>query len=101
MLEPSPIPFLTGAPFHAFFSWTLKTQLNVCLSHTQTELGALLCVPTAAWTTLHHFPPLRCSCLENPRDGGTWWAAVYGVTKRPRDPCLPWRGILGPGHTPR
>ena len=56
MLEPSPIPFLTGAPFHAFFSWTLKTQLNVCLSHTQTELGALLCVPTAAWTTLHHFP---------------------------------------------
>ena len=24
--------------------------------------------------------PLRCSCLENPRDGGAWWAAVYGVT---------------------
>ena len=23
--------------------------------------------------------PLRCSCLENPRDGGAWWAAVYGV----------------------
>ena len=23
--------------------------------------------------------PLQCSCLENPRDGGTWWAAVYGV----------------------
>ena len=25
--------------------------------------------------------PLQCSCLENPRDGGAWWAAVYGVTK--------------------
>ena len=25
--------------------------------------------------------PLRCSCLENPRDGGAWWAAVYGVAK--------------------
>ena len=25
--------------------------------------------------------PLQCSCLENPRDGGTWWAAVYGVTE--------------------
>ena len=25
--------------------------------------------------------PLQCSCLENPRDGGTWWAAVYGVTQ--------------------
>ena len=22
--------------------------------------------------------PLQCSCLENPRDGGTWWAAVCG-----------------------
>jgi len=23
--------------------------------------------------------PLQCSGLENPRDGGTWWAAIYGV----------------------
>ena len=23
--------------------------------------------------------PLQCSCLEDPRDGGAWWAAVYGV----------------------
>ena len=23
--------------------------------------------------------PLQCSCLENPRDGGAWWAAVYGT----------------------
>ena len=36
-----------------------------------------------------HFPalekematPLQCSCLENPRDGGAWWAAVYGVAQ--------------------
>ena len=25
--------------------------------------------------------PLQCSCLENPRDSGTWWAAVYGVAQ--------------------
>ena len=25
--------------------------------------------------------PLQCSCLENPRDRGAWWAAVYGVTE--------------------
>ena len=25
--------------------------------------------------------PLQCSCLENPRDRGAWWAAVYGVTQ--------------------
>ena len=23
--------------------------------------------------------PLQCSCLENPRDRGAWWAAVYGI----------------------
>ena len=25
--------------------------------------------------------PLQCSCLENPRDRGAWWAAVYGVSE--------------------
>ena len=25
--------------------------------------------------------PLQCSCLENPRDGGAWRAAIYGVTQ--------------------
>ena len=25
--------------------------------------------------------PLQCSCLENPRDGGAWWAATYGVAQ--------------------
>jgi len=25
--------------------------------------------------------PLQCSCLENPRDGGTWWAAICGVAQ--------------------
>ena len=25
--------------------------------------------------------PLQCSCLENPVDGGVWWAAVYGVAQ--------------------
>ena len=25
--------------------------------------------------------PLQCSCLENPRDGGAWWAAVCGIAQ--------------------
>ena len=25
--------------------------------------------------------PLQCSCLENPRAGGAWWAAIYGVAQ--------------------
>ena len=35
-------------------------------------------------TLLHSFQvtnPLHCSCLENPRDGGAWWAAVCGVAR--------------------
>ena len=43
------------------------------------------------WATSLHFSlshigegngnPLQCSCLENPRDGGVWWAAIYGVAQ--------------------
>ena len=39
------------------------------------------------WTTSLSFAgegngnPLQCSCLENPRDGGAWWTALYGVTQ--------------------
>ena len=25
--------------------------------------------------------PFQCSCLENPRDRGAWWAAIYGVAQ--------------------
>ena len=32
-----------------------------------------------------HGNPLQCSCLENPRDGGAWWAAVYGVVQSRHD----------------
>ena len=46
-----------------------------------------------------HFPlsciggngnPLQCSCLENPRDRGTWWAAAYGVAQSCRLKRLKW-----------
>ena len=64
-------------------------------SHEQRSLEG--CSPWGCWgsdTTeqLHfHFSlscigegngnPPQCSCLENPRDGGAWWAAIYGVTQ--------------------
>ena len=47
---------------------------------------------------------LQCSCLENPRDGGAWWAAVYGVTqswtrlKRLSSSRLYFGGHLYPAH---
>ena len=33
------------------------------------------------WTGEGNGTPLHYSCLETPRDGGAWWAAVYGVTQ--------------------
>ena len=32
-------------------------------------------------TYMRRNTPLQCSCLENPMDGGAWWAAVHGVAK--------------------
>ena len=32
--------------------------------------------------------PLQCSCLENPRDEGAWWAAVYGVAESDRTEAM-------------
>ena len=51
------------------------------------------CRYSKSWTRLSDFHfslscigegndnPLQCSCLENPRDWGAWWAAVYGVAQ--------------------
>ena len=33
------------------------------------------------WLNRLNGNPLQCSCLENPGDGGAWWAAVYGVAQ--------------------
>jgi len=43
---------------------------------------------------------LQCSCLENPRDGGTWWAAVYGVAQsRTRLKRLSSSSLSDAGHS--
>ena len=34
-----------------------------------------------SWIGEGNSNPLQCSCLENPRDGGAWWAPVYGVAQ--------------------
>ena len=59
------------------------------LSETDTQLIRLCLEETNTfWTNLLHSctgegngNPLQCSYLENPRDGGAWWASVYGVAQ--------------------
>ena len=100
-----PYMVLNGLIFKGFFgnAWTFKWRRQwqptpVLLpgkSHGRRSLVG--CSPWGRWESdtterLHfHFSfsfigegngdPLQCSCLENPRDGGAWWAAVYGVAK--------------------
>ena len=65
------------------------------------EPGRLQSMGSRSWTQLSdftftfHFHALEkemathsCSCLENPKDRGAWWAAVYGVTQSRT--CLKW-----------
>ena len=75
--------------------WHATPVLLPGKSHGRRSLGG--CSPWGleeSYTTerLHfHFPlscigegngnPFQCSCLENPRDGGAWWAAISGVTQ--------------------
>ena len=55
----------------------------LCESWIQTSGHRLPRESTRVWNRLGegNGNPLQCSCLENPRDGGAWWAAVYGVAQ--------------------
>ena len=74
------------APHYSTFAWKIPWM---------EEPGRLQSMGSLQWNRterLHfHFSlscigegngnPLQCSCLENPRDGETWWAAIYGVAQ--------------------
>ena len=78
-----------------FWQWQPTPVLLPGKSHGRRSLEG--CSPWGRWgsdTTerLHfHFSlscigewngnPLQCSCLEDPRDGGAWWAGIYGVAQ--------------------
>ena len=47
--------------------------------HTAELVGISVC--PALFCREGNGSPLQCSCLENPRDGGAWWAAVCGVAE--------------------
>ena len=58
-------PFNCTCKFTKYLSACWVSFLHICLGMSQETEG--------------NGNPLQCSCLENPRDGGAWWAAVYGV----------------------
>ena len=53
----------------------LQSMASLAVGHNWTTSLSLSCIGEGNGN------PLQCSCLENPRDGGAWWAAVFGVTQ--------------------
>ena len=56
-------------PYFLLFNWA--TMFPVSQTEKLVIFDFLLLIPN----------PLQCSCLENLRDGGAWWAAVYAVAQ--------------------
>ena len=91
--------WMTPLSLFTFMHWRRKWQpTSVFLPGESQERRSLVgCSPWGCWgsdkTERLHFDfslsclgegngnPLQCSCLENPRNGGAWWAAVYGVAQ--------------------
>ena len=57
--------------WHAAVHWVVKSDMTERL-HFHFSLSC---------TGEGNGSPLHCSCLENPRDSGAWWAAIYGVAQ--------------------
>ena len=61
------------------YCWPLRRQSVGSLRVGHDWATSLSLFPFMHWRRTWH--PTRCSCLENPRDGGAWWAAIYGVAQ--------------------
>ena len=53
----------------------------VLLAELYKPLACFILYSKAKYACYSSGTPLQYSCLENPMDGGAWWAAVHGVTK--------------------
>ena len=78
--------------YHITYMWNLKYDTNEIVYKTETDsqrtdfwLPGVGGDEGEQWTgnlglVEGNGTPLQYSCLENPMDGGAWWAAVHGVT---------------------
>ena len=67
--------FVAEQSFLALVSQSSAVVVFVCFLFWPCLIVILICVSLVA------NDPLQCSCLENPRDRGAWWAAVYGIAQ--------------------
>ena len=76
----------TMAPHSSTLAWKIPWMEEPSRLQSMGSLG--VGTPLSDFTFTFHFScigegngnPLQCSCLENPRDRGGWWASIYGVS---------------------
>ena len=70
------------SPLFTHQPWNLAQDFScsntMCLEDTTINMSSLM---AESFTPCRNGTPLQHSCLENPMDGGAWWAAVHGVAK--------------------
>ena len=66
-------------PLQDFILINVNTSLYN--TYTRTYIRMCMCMCVYIYNGEGNGTPLQSSCLENPMDGGAWWAAVHGVAK--------------------
>ena len=77
-----PVSSLSFHPFHGLFCRANNFNFDVVKFISFSLLQIFFFnIKSKAHSGEGNGKPLQCSCLENPRDGRAWWAAVYGVAQ--------------------
>ena len=70
-------PYDPAIPLLGIHPEETKTERDTCIP----LFTAALFTIARTWNGEGNGNPLQCSCLENPRDGGAWWAVISGVAQ--------------------
>ena len=65
----------TSKQSHCWAGWKLLNRLEMCFADNTEKRRS------KRYSRRRQWHPLQYSCMENPMDGGAWWAAVHGVAK--------------------
>ena len=76
-----PRDYFLGDVFLLFLQLFLITSFGYCIPRKPWQRQRCKEGRDKALTRTIHGNPLQDSCLENPMDGGAWWATVHGVAK--------------------
>ena len=80
-LTTSNLPWFMDLPFQVPMQYCSLQHRTLLLSTVPSTTGYCFCFGSIPSFGEGNGTSLHCSCLENPRDGGAWWAAIYRVAQ--------------------